>query len=223
MNEAVRENTNNAPATAPAANQPAVNWTPRLAFYHANQNGTGSALTVEMSPATGTREGLVYMTIAPQDPAPANVVTTATGKRCAALKWRNRICMKLTFTEAAEVAMALGGVTKELRHAGKTGFYHALRDTVTTMDMRQSEDRPGVFLAVSRTVKGEDGKQNCCFAFSPAEAYGLRLALEQSMSLLAFGMTNSASAYATRTQPRKEEGASRAVPAAEDNGFSEFF
>lgn len=220
MNEAAQENTN----TTPAA-QPSANWTPRLAFYHANQNGTGSAVTVEMSPATGTREGQVYVTIAPQDPAPANVVTTATGKRCAAFRWKNKICMKLTFTEVAEMAMALGGATKELLHAGKPGFYHALRDTVTTMDMRQSEDRPGVFMAVSRTVRGEEGKQNCCFAFSPAEAFGLRLALEQSMSLLAFGMTNSASAYATRTSTRGAGGSSggRAVPAAEDDGYSEFF
>ena len=72
-------------------------WAPRLAFYHQNARGNGTAVQFEISPATSARDGQLYLSIAPQDPTPANVVTTSTGKRCAAYQWRNRVCVKLTF------------------------------------------------------------------------------------------------------------------------------
>lgn len=183
-------------------------WAPRLAFYHQNARGNGTAVQFEISPATSAHDGQLYLSIAPQDPTPANVVTTSTGKRCAAYQWRNRVCVKLTFVETAEIVQVLAGDATAINHAGKGAFYHSTADAVTTLDMRLADDpgRPGVILSVTRSPKNApESKQSLVFVFTPAEAYGLRLALEQALFLMAFGLTHSDSPYAIRANMRPQE------------------
>lgn len=193
MNEAIA-NQNQGTRTA--------NWAPRLSFYHPTQRGTGSAIAFEISPATGDAEGMLYVSAAAQNPTPETVVVTPTGKRCASFLWKSKICVKFTFTETAEILMVLAGQSKCAVHAGKDGFYHASAEASTMIDVAQSDDpaRPGaVMVSFTKVPKAApDSKQRIAFCLSPSEVFGLRLALEQSMSLLAFGMTNSDSSYARR-------------------------
>ena len=208
------DNTANTPAGDSARR---ASWAPRLAFYHQNARGSGTAVQFEISPATSGRDGQLYLSIAPQDPAPANVVTTATGKRCAAYQWRNRVCVKLTFVETAEIVQVLAGDATALNHAGKGAFYHSTADAVTTLDLKLADDpgRPGVVLSITRTPKNApDSKQSLVFVFTPGEAYGLRLALEQALFLMAFGLTHSASPYAIRPTLRPQEAPRGTTPAA---------
>lgn len=167
-------------------------WAPKLAFYHPNQSGNGAAVEIEVSPATRDRDGQVYLSIAPQNPSPENVVVTPTGKQCAAFFWKNRICVKLSFQEVVEVIMVLSGKAQTILHAGKEGFFHASNEANTTVRLKQSEDSNhagAVFLGISKVLKANpDSKQSLCFNFSPAETFGLRLALEHSMAALAFGV-----------------------------------
>lgn len=166
--------------------------TRKLTFYHPNANGNGTAVEIEVAPATPDRDGQVFVSIAPQNPNPENVVVTASGKQCAAFFWKNRLCVKLSFQEVAEMLMVLSGKSKALLHGSKEGLFHASSEANTTVSFKQSEDSNhagSIFFGVSRSLKSNpDSRQSLCFNFSPAEAFGLRMALEQSMAILAFGI-----------------------------------
>lgn len=201
MNEAYANQTQTSAATQGG-------WTPRLSFYHPTQRGTGSAIAFEISPATGDVEGFLYVSVAAQNPTPEKTVITPTGKRCASFLWKNKICAKFTLTEVAETLMVLSGASNTAIHAGKEGFFHASADASTMIDVRQSDDpaRPGaITISFTRMPKASpEDKQRISFYLSAAEALGVRLALEQSMSLLAFGMTHCDSVYARRAKAPRE-------------------
>ena len=167
-----------------------MDFPPRLSFYHASPRGSGSAVAFEIDPATSSRDGAVYLQIAAQSGtgAPAG---GGQARRNASFDWRNKITVKFGFAEVADIMMVLCGMSPAVGRNGKGGFYHDTATAATTIDFRRSDDpsRPGFFLGITRVPKDNpEGKANMVFVFGPGEALGLRLALEHSMGLLAFGI-----------------------------------
>ena len=182
-----------APETAAVA-KPAYNT--HLSFYHANGKNTGAAIQFSLDPATPDRDGSVFFSIAKQK----TVATTEGERRPASFDWANKITVKLNFIEVAEILLVFGGHAPALAHAGKEGLFHNSPSATTSINLKRSEDpaRPGFLLGVGRTPKADpNARQYVTFAFWPAEAFGLRIALSAQMGLLAFGTPRSRTSLAS--------------------------
>jgi hypothetical protein len=179
--------------TAPAQNasnegsaQP-CGYRPRLSFYHANGKGTGSAARFEAVPATGDRDGAVYLTLA-QQKSVATGSAEQGNRQHATFDWQNRVTVKLNFGDLCQMLLVFKG--QEPTIAGGKGLYHDSRNTTTLINLtRQTEPHPGFVLDVSRRGKTEaESAVRTRILFNGAEAYGLGAVLEQTLGLLAFGV-----------------------------------
>lgn len=162
---------------------------PSLAFYHPNGKNTGSAIRFTVTPATYERDGSVLMTVARQQTI-GDLGSEDAERRYATFDWANAASVKLNFIEVAEMLMVFGGQASALCHAGREGLYHNSAVATTSVALKRSEDpcRPGFILGVGRTPKADpNARQYYTFAFWPAEALGLRFALQAKMGELAFG------------------------------------
>lgn len=187
-------------AFAPAGR---ADYPPRLTFYHPNSKGQGSAVAFELEPATSERDGSVYLQIAAQN-GTGSPAANGQPKRYASFDWRNRITAKLNFAEVSEIMLVLCGMAPSNSKNGRNGFYHDTASATTTIDLKRGEDpaRPGFILGVAKTPKANpDARQYSTFVFSMGEALGLRLALEHSMCLLAFGVPRNRPRNAAATPP----------------------
>ncbi len=171
-------------AADPAAARAGFN--PHLVFYHSNGRGNGAAIQFSVEPATADRDGAVFFSIARQNATAGS----SPEQRFASFDWANKTTVKLSFMEVAEILMVFGGQAPALSHAGKDGLYHNSPSATTSIELKRSEDpaRPGFLLGVGRTPKADpNARQYHAFVFRPAEAVGLRFALQSQMGLLAFG------------------------------------
>ena len=168
---------------------PKPDYGPDLTLYHANSKNTGVAISFSCEPASSGRDGAVFFSIAKQKSV-GNLAAQG-AERYASFDWANKSNVKLNFLEVAELLMVFGGQAPSLVHAGKDGLYHNSPSATTSVTLKRAEDpnRPGFILGVGRTPKADpNARQYCTFVFSPAEAFGLRLALQAQMGLLAFGL-----------------------------------
>lgn len=187
-------------AADPASSKAGFN--PHLVFYHPNGRGNGTAIRFSVEPATADRDGAVFFSIARQN----GTAGSSPEQRFASFDWANRTTVKLNFIEVAEILMVFGGQASALSHAGKEGLYHNSAQATTSIELKRSEDpsRPGYILGVGRTPKADpNARQYHTFVFRPAEAFGLRLALQAEMGLLAFGIPRERAAArdGARTAP----------------------
>lgn len=189
MNETETQNINNAQDVF--APLPRTEWTPHLEFYHPNAKGTGSALRFSIAPAESDRDGSLFVSFAAQSSVFVPAQNGAPAK-FASFDWRNRIPLKFTFAEVAEIILVLRGVLPSVgQNARGDGFYHKSSSSATSVTFRHGDDpsRPGFLLDVSRVMRtNPNEKQHVGIMFNLIEAVGLQLALEQSMALLAFGI-----------------------------------
>ena len=189
MNESEAQNTNESQDVF--ATPPRTDWTPHLEFYHPNAKGTGSALRVSIAPAEGDRDGAVFFTLATQSSVFVPAQNGAPAK-FASFDWGNKLTVKFTFSEVTEIILLLAGSLPAVgQNAKGDGFFHSSSSASTIVGFRRGEDpaRPGFLLDVTRTPKtNRDERKRVGLILGTIEAVGLRIALEQSMSLLAFGI-----------------------------------
>ena len=180
-------------------NAPARDYRPRLAFYHANGKGTGSAAKIEVVPAGGDRDGAVFLTLAPQKSV-ASGSSDQGNRQHATFDWANRITVKLNFGDLCQMLLVFKGQSATIAE-GK-GLYHDSRASTTLINLtRQAEPYPGLALDVSRKGKGEaESAARVRIVFGVAEAYGLGAVLEQSLGLVAFGVPKEISAQVSESQ-----------------------
>jgi len=234
MNETTPTSTAIFDAADPAAAKSGFN--PHLVFYHPNGRGNGAAIQFSVEPATADRDGAVFFSIAKQN----GTAGSSPEQRFASFDWANKTTVKLNFIEVAEILMVFGGQAPALSHAGKDGLYHNSAQATTSIELKRSEDpaRPGYLLGVGRTPKADpNARQYHTFVFRPPEAFGLRLALQAEMGLLAFGIPrerataptsareggrSSAGAFVPSPAPAQPFGAAAAAAPADD-GFGDAF
>ena len=161
-------------------------YRPKLALYHPNARGTGSAVRLELLPATDDAEGCIMLTIAGQSAVGDRRAPTPTYAR---FDWENKIVVKLGFTD--------------LCHCGQTRI--TLRHLV--------EPIVGYSLDLYRTLPGGQ-ETSSRFFFSPAEALGLTEAVCGSMAVICFGIPMAQTASAERAESAAARRGKEAVDAA---------
>lgn len=163
------------------------NYRPTLALYHANGKGTGSAVRFEVVPATGDRDGAVYMKLA-QQKSVATGSNEQGNRQHATFDWQNRITVKLNFSDLCHMIPVFKGASQSIAE-GK-GLYHDSRAHVTIINLGVvTEPVHGFDLDVTRRPKaGSEPATRVRILFNAAEAYGLGAVLEQSLGLVAFGI-----------------------------------
>lgn len=166
---------------------PLRTYRPRLSFYHANGKGTGSAARFEIVPACGDRDGVVYLTLAQQKSVASGSVDHGT-RQHATFDWQNRVTVKLNFSDLSQILLVFRGMATTI--ADGKGLYHDSRNMTTIINVaRQTEPHLGLALDVSRRGKSEsDSATRVRIVFNSAEAFGLGVALEQILGVLAFGI-----------------------------------
>jgi hypothetical protein len=162
-----------------------------LTFYHANGKGTGSAAQFEVIPASGDREGVIFMTLAQQKSVATGSTEQGT-RQHATFDWKNRAIVKLNFNDLCQMLLVFRGLASTIQE-GK-GLYHDSRNTTTMINVtRQAEPYPGLALEISRRGKNEgDTPLRIRIIFNAAEALGLGAVLEQQLGVIAFGIHKEA-------------------------------
>jgi hypothetical protein len=166
---------------------PVRDYRPRLAFYHANGKGSGSAAKFEVVPASGDRDGAVYLTLASQKSVATGSMDQGT-RQHATFDWTNRITVKLNFGDLCQILQVFKGPLATI--ADGKGLYHDSRATTTFINLtRQTEPHPGWALDVSRRSKDvSEAITRTRIVFNASEAYGLGVVLEQALGVVAFGV-----------------------------------
>lgn len=157
-----------------------------LRLYHASANvQNGSAVEFELHPARRRIDGYVFVTLVPQKDAPQ--VRPGGGRKAASFDWTGRkVCVKLGFSDVCGILSVLRGAAAEVGDG--RGLLHDSKDATTVIYFSQGKDRPGTFaLCLSRKLKSGGDPVRLRFAFSPSEALGLRLLLEQALFPMTFG------------------------------------
>ena len=107
-------------------------------------------------------------------------------RRYASFDWQNKVIVKLNFNDLCQMLAVFQGKSPAIDN----GLYHDSRDKTTIINVaRQTEPFAGLMLDVSRKAK-EGGSEpvRVRIILNDAEAYGLGTVLEQSLSVVAFGV-----------------------------------
>ena len=158
---------------------------PSLVFYHANAKGTGSALKLELRPAKigDLDSGAIYATIALQTGGVGG------GKR-PNFDWDNGIVAKLEFCDLAKMLQVFYGETESIDD-GK-GLYHRTESNTQVIRLRHViEPINGYVLdfyqhTPKNCIQSDD--RSASIILHTFEALGLKIAIENSMALIAFGV-----------------------------------
>lgn len=155
---------------------------PTLAFYHANGKGTGGVVRFELHPAHGKCAGSLFAVFAAQRTVPSR----ATGQ-FASFDWEHSIPVKLDIGDLSQMLQVFRGMQESIGE--DKGIYHeSQRGHAVIRLEHRIEPRPGYRFSVTRTLRGEENATTIGVFLSVNEALGLALAIEQSLSLIAFGI-----------------------------------
>jgi len=183
-------------------------YRPRLAFYHANDKGTGCAMTLELHPAHDSTEGCIMATMANQK--------TVGNKRSpnptySTFNWDESICVKLDFSDLSQMLQVFRGENESLGSGGKGLFHMAARHSTSIRLRHTVTPYSGYSLEMYRTKK-DGASASAHILLTASEAYGLAAAIEGSLGVICFGMPmvipHDTSAY--RREAREARNASAA-------------
>ena len=160
---------------------------PTYSIMHPNGKGTGSAIKFEMIPARVMAEGGMMATFVRQ--ATVGAVDAATGKRTfPTFDWTNRITVKFTVSEVAEMLQVLQGLKRAV--GDSKGFFHRTAKGATIITFAHKMEagaNPGYALWLNRKpTEGE--QQNIGIFFSMNKAFALSKALETALFYMMFGI-----------------------------------
>ena len=125
--------------------QPA--FRPKLAFYHANSRGTGGAVSMDLHPAHGNKDGCIMMRIANQMTIGNRQGPNPTFPR---FDWENAIVVKLGFDDLCQILQVFRGECESVGD-GK-GLIHVTAKASTSIRLRHMiEPVTGYSLEVYRT------------------------------------------------------------------------
>ena len=170
-------------------------YRPKLALYHPNARGTGSAVRFELLPAVDDAEGCIMLTIAGQSAVGDRRAPTPTYAR---FDWENKIVVKLGFTDLCQMLQVFRGECESIGDG--QGLVHRAKCGLTRITLRHLvEPIVGYSLDLYRTMPGGQ-ETSSRFFFSPAEALGLTEAVSGSMAVICFGVPMAQAASAERVE-----------------------
>ena len=137
-------------------------YRPKLALYHPNARGTGSAVRLELLPATDDAEGCIMLTIAGQSAVGDRRAPTPTYAR---FDWENKIVVKLGFTDLCQMLQVFRGECESIGDG--QGLFHRAGCGQTRISLRHLvEPIVGYSLDLYRTLPGGQ-ETSSRFFFSP--------------------------------------------------------
>ena len=152
-----------------------------LSFRHGNEEGTGSCLEVDITPASQEKDGIVSMAIMPQ----SNVKDGEDWNGPQFKPAHYGVGVELNASATAHVLSVLGG--EALSILGNKGLRKCLDDRTTVLHIDRVTT-PFEGYAVHITTKYANGeKMDGRIVLSLTEGAALRDALHASMGRLAFG------------------------------------
>ena len=162
--------------------QPA--FRPKLAFYHANSRGTGGAVSMDLHPAHGNKDGCIMMRIANQMTIGNRQGPNPTFPR---FDWENAIVVKLGFDDLCQILQVFRGECESVGD-GK-GLIHVTAKASTSIRLRHMiEPVTGYSLEVYRTARNGGEESRAHLLLSSAEALGLCESIAGAMYLVSFGI-----------------------------------
>jgi len=186
-------------------NEAAASYLPEFAIYHANASGTGCAIKMELHPATGEEDGYFMLKLAMQ-----RTVGDMRGseKTFPTFNWEGRIMVKLGFNDICGMLQVLRGECEAIDD-GK-GLYHRSAKYSAKIVLRHVVAPVSAYsLEVYRTSNDRSEDDAAAhILLSSAEAYGLSVALENSIGFICFGVPRSLGR--ARTAGRRSDDASAA-------------
>lgn len=157
---------------------------PKLTFYKANQKCTGGALQLEVHPAHDDVDGSIMAVFAKQLTVGDRSVTPPV---FAMFDWDNSICVKFDFNDLTRMLEVFRGV-KESLEDGK-GLFHVSPAGSTKISLRHLVEYDGAYaIEVARNLPGASGSKSAHIVLSSSEAYGLAMAIEDSLGVICFGI-----------------------------------
>ncbi len=157
---------------------------PSLAFYHPNAKGTGGALKLELHPAHDDTDGSIWATVANQLTVGNPCGPTPDYPR---FDWETSVCVKLDFTDLTKMLQVFRGECESLED-GKGLCHRGVRGIAHIHMRHMTEPRAGYMFEVYRSgIPGSEDRSARIF-LRPNEALGLRLAIEDSMGVVCFGI-----------------------------------
>lgn len=151
-----------------------------LFFYHANANGNGCAMGVELFPARMGSSGHVVMRFV------AQMDETRQDAMFPRFDWDTAVRVKLDLVDVARVLQVFRGECESICD-GKGIFIRSLGHAVRFNVRHVIAPDSGYAFVVHRVDTSTGEQTSHLIVLSSAEALALSLALENSMGMLAFG------------------------------------
>lgn len=156
---------------------------PCYSCCHPNAKGTGCTVRFELHPAHGTIEGSVFVTFAAQ-----KTIGSYDGghKILPTFDWANRVTVRLTVNEVAEMLEVFRGYKEVL--ADGNGLFHrtAKANTIITLEHRTEPTSGYIFGVSRRATDGDTKRMRLLLAMN--EAIVLSEALAGGLLYMAFGI-----------------------------------
>lgn len=157
---------------------------PKLTFYRANSKCTGGALQLEVHPAHDDVDGSIMAVFARQLTVGDRSVVPPV---FATFDWDNSICVKFDFNDLTKMLEVFRGV-KESLEDGK-GLFHVSPAGSTKISLRHLVEYDGAYsFEVTRNKSGTTESKSAHIVLSSSEAYGLAMAIEDSLGVICFGI-----------------------------------
>lgn len=161
----------------------AASLRPCYSCCHPNAKGTGCSVRFELHPAHGTVEGSVFATFAAQ-----KTIGSFDGghKILPTFDWANRITVRLTVNEIAELLEVFRGYKEQIGDGN--GLFHrtAKANTIITLEHRTEPTSCYVFGVSRRTAGGDLKRLHLVLAMK--ETIVLSEALAGGLLYMAFGI-----------------------------------
>ena len=159
-------------------------YRPSLALYMANAKCTGCAMKMELHPAHGDTAGCIMMYLASQktvgDYRGPNPVYPS-------FDWENAICVKLDFIDLSKMMQVFRGECESIEE-GRGLFHRSPKGLAYIRLEHLVEPIPGYKLEVEFHA-GEGRVEKRTIILAPYEALGLTAAIESSLGVLCFGVS----------------------------------
>ena len=157
---------------------------PTTTICHANAKGTGTALRLELHPASTDSDGSILATIAPQKAQPPQKVQQP---HVASFEWNNSISVRLCLMDLAKILQVFRGNYESIDD-GKGLYHRTIINGCTVVRLyHRIEPIGGYVLDVSH--KPNDGEiVRLVFLMTYDEAFALAEAIDHAMLYVAFGV-----------------------------------
>jgi hypothetical protein len=157
--------------------------TGKLVYYHANGQGTGTAVRFELrlNQPQEDRYDCFFLEMARQKP----FAQDGTHRGPAMFDWENKVAVKLGFMDVCEFLAVLEG-KRERMGDSRGALYHETAASSTLITMERSQKQNGFFLGVSRKGKESGQPLKGHILLNDVEAIGLRCAFQSALFFMAF-------------------------------------